>query len=268
MPDSSTPLPLSVAIITLNEADNLPRLLDSLTPLNPTEIVIVDSGSTDKTVAIARAHGACVIETDWAGYGEQKNRALAACVQPWILSLDADEPISEELAKNIRALFSEGKPEKDGYEINRRTWYLGDWLRHTWQPEWRLRLIRKEAACWSDAKVHEQLRVNGSRGRLKGYMYHYSYRDIDDHFQRSIDYARIGAEQLAAHGKRFRWYKLVFAPLVRMLRLLLIRQGWRDGWRGWIIAWSSMFSCFLKYAFLYEIERDQAKKGPTNDRND
>lgn len=248
-----------MAIITKNEAENLPRLLASLEPLNPAEIVVVDSGSTDDTVAITKANGARVIETDWPGHVAQKNRALEACEQPWILSLDADEPISQDLAESIRSLLIESTPEKDGYEISRRTWYLGDWLRHTWYPEWRLRLVRKGQAQWTGYDPHDRLEAKGQIGRLRGDIHHYSYRDIEDHFRRSISYARVGAAALADRGKPFRWHKLAFAPVVRFLRLLIIQQGWRDGWRGWIIAWSSMFSGFLKYAFLYEIERNRQR---------
>ena len=248
-------LPLSVAIITKNEAANMPRLLDSLAPLEPAEIVVVDSGSSDDTVPIAENRGARVIETDWPGHVEQKNRALDACTQPWILSLDADEPISPELAKNLRDLLLGNAASKDGYEISRLTWYLGDWLRHIWYPEWRLRLVRKGKARWTGYNPHDRLEIDGAVGRLAGDIHHYSYTDIEDHFRRSIDYARIGAQALAARGKPFRWHKLVLAPVVRFVRLLIFRQGWRDGWRGWIIAWSSMFSGFLKYAFLYEIQR-------------
>ena len=255
--DTGQALSLSVAIITKNEGDNLPRLLDSLTALNPREVIVVDSGSADDTTEIARARGAQVVVTDWPGHVEQKNRALDACTQPWILSLDADEPISAELAHNLRDLLGNSEPDKDGYEISRLTWYLGDWLRHIWYPEWRLRLVRNGKARWTGHNPHDRLETNGSVGRINGDIHHYSYTDIDDHFRRSIDYARIGAHALAARGKRFRWHKIVLAPLVRLIRLMIVRQGWRDGWRGWIIAWSSMFSCFLKYAFLYEIERSK-----------
>lgn len=250
-------LPLSVAIITKNEAENLPRLLASLEPLGAAEVVIVDSGSTDNTVEIAKTYGARVVETDWPGHVVQKNRALKACTQEWALSLDADEPISPELAENISALFAQGEPTRDGYEICRLTWYLGDWLRHVWYPEWRLRLVKRHTARWLGQDPHDRLEVQGSIGRVDGDVYHYSYKNIEDHFRRSIDYARIGAGVLVAQGKPFRWHKLVLSPLVRFFRLLILRQGWRDGWRGWIIAWSSMFSGFLKYAFLYEMERQQ-----------
>lgn len=259
MAPSEAVLPLSVAIITKNEAHNLPRLLDSLQALNPAEILVLDSGSQDDTVSIATAAGATVIETDWPGHVMQKNRALESCREAWVLSLDADEPVSADLASSLRTLFEGSGPDKDGYEINRLTWYLGDWLRHVWYPEWRLRLVRANRAQWVGHNPHDRLEVNGNTGRLTGDIHHYSYRDIEDHFRRSIDYARISAESLAARGKTFRWHKLVLSPLVRFLRLLILRQGWRDGWRGWIVAWSSMFSGFLKYAFLYEIERRRAQ---------
>ena len=248
-------LPLSVAIITKDEADNLPRLFESLKPLNPAEIVVVDSGSTDSTVQIAKDCGARVIETDWPGHVVQKNRALEACRQPWILSLDADEPISEALAKSLQSLFAAGEPKQDGYEISRCTWYLGAWLRHTWYPEWRLRLVRQGKGQWRGFNPHDRLEVKGRVGRLEGDILHYSYKDVEDHFSRSVAYAKISAHSLYARGKPFRWHKIVIAPAARFIRLLIIKQGWRDGWRGWIIAWSSMFSGFLKYAFLYEIER-------------
>ena len=259
--DPGQALSLSVAIITKDEAGNLPRLFESLQALKPAEVVVVDSGSCDETVDIARRYGARVIETDWPGHVEQKNRALNACTQPWILSLDGDEPISRELAGNLRDLLGSGTPAHDGYEISRLTWYLGDWLRHIWYPEWRLRLVRNGKAQWTGYNPHDRLESVGTVGRLKGDIHHYSYVSVEDHFRRSIDYARIGAEALAARGKPFRWHKIVLAPLVRFFRLMIFRQGWRDGWRGWIIAWSSMFSGFLKYAFLYEIERAKERPG-------
>lgn len=254
-------LPLSVAIITKNEAHNLPRLLDSLRALAPSEIVVFDAGSQDQTVALAEAHGVQIFETDWPGYGVQKNRALRACTQPWVLSLDADEPISDELAENIRTTLSKDDKElPDGYEISRRTWYLGDWLRYTWYPEWRLRLVRRDRAHWTAEKLHERLCVDGRIDRLSGDILHFSYNGVEDHFQRTIEYARIGAETLNRNEKRFRWYKITLSPLWRFLRLIVLKSAWRDGWRGWIIAWSSMLSGFLKYAFLYELERKQNEK--------
>lgn len=259
---TAEPLPLSAAIITLDEESNLDRCLASLGAM-AAEIVVVDSGSTDRTIEIAESYGARVLHRDWPGHVAQKNRALEACSQPWVLALDADEPLSDVLAADIRARFAEGEPSVAGFWVNRRTWYLGDWIWHAWYPEWRLRLVRRDRARWEGQDPHDSLTVDGPTRRLNGDLLHYSYDGIQDHFARTIKYARISAETLAAKGKPFRWYKLVFSPWFRLFQSLVIKQAWRDGWRGWIIAYSSMFAGFLKYAFLFErrvFRRDRARE--------
>jgi glycosyltransferase involved in cell wall biosynthesis len=256
-------LPVSVAIITRNEAANLPRCLESVIAL-AAEIVVFDSGSTDATVAIAERFGARVEVTDWPGFTLQKNRALAACRQPWVLSLDADEALSPELADAIRALFFGGMPPARGYWINRRNRYLGAWLQHAWTPEWRLRLVAREHARWVGGRVHEQLRVDGPTERLSGDLLHESYQRLDEHLQRTLHYARLGAEDLIARGEPFRARKLLLSPWGRLLRILIGQQAWRDGWRGVLIAASSMLAAFAKYAFVLEhaLRRDQDPPPP------
>lgn len=254
MTASDAPLPLSVAIITLDEEVNLGRCLDSLEGL-PAEIVVVDSGSSDRTVAIAEAYGARVLRRDWPGHAEQKNRALESCTQPWVLALDADEPLSAELAADVRARFADGEPDVTGFWINRRTWYLGDWIRHAWYPEWRLRLVRRASARWQGEGLHEHLVVDGPTARLAGDLLHYSYTSLEDHFTRTVAYARASAAGMVAQGRPFRWHKPVFSPWFRLFRSPRLKHAWRDGWRGWIIAYSSMFAGFLKYALLYEHRR-------------
>lgn len=248
---TTSSLPLSVAIITLDEESNLDRCLASLQGM-AAEIIIVDSGSTDRTVEVAESYGAHVLHRDWPGHVAQKNRALEACAQPWVLALDADEPLSEELAADIRARFADGEPSVAGFWVNRRTWYLGAWIWHAWYPEWRLRLVRRERAHWEGQDPHDYLTVDGPTRRLRGDLLHYSYDGVADHFMRTIKYARISAEAIERQGRPFRWYKLLFSPWFRLFQSLVIKQAWRDGWRGWIIAYSSMFAGFLKYAFLFE----------------
>jgi len=251
---NTSKLPLSVAIITLNEEDNLPRCLESVEAL-ASEIVVMDSGSVDATAALAQDYGARVLVRDWPGYTVQKNQAMEACTQPWVLSLDADEALSEELANDLCRLFADGAPSLDGYWVNRRTFYLGNWIWHAWYPEWRLRLVRRDASpCWKGGSIHESLTVEGKTGRLQGDLLHYSYRDLADHFTRTIQYARVGADDLIRQHKPFRWYKLLLSPWARLFRILVLKQGWRDGWRGLVIAVSSMFAAFLKYAFVLEAE--------------
>jgi len=247
-------LPLSVSIITLNEENNLERCLQSVSDL-AAEIIIIDSGSTDQTAAIAARYGAFFEYNEWPGHVAQKNYALRRCTQPWGLSVDADEALDPDLQAAIREQFANGTPPADGYYVNRKTFYLNDWIRHAWYPEWRLRLVRKELACWVGKDPHDHMKTPPKTEQLDGHLLHYSYNDLQDHLMTTIKYARIGAAAAIEKGARFKWYKLLFSPVFRFFRSLVIKQAWRDGWRGWIIAFSSMFSCFAKYAFIYEYER-------------
>lgn len=246
-----SPLPLSVAVITLNEEARLPACLTSVRPL-AAEIVIVDSGSTDGTERVAKAFGAKFQIEPWRGHVAQKNLAWAACSQPWVLGLDADEVVSAELAVSLRAVFAAATPAVDGYWINRRTFYLGRWIRHAWYPEWHLRLARREKARWTGLDPHDRLEVDGPTARLKGDLLHYSYRDLQDHFQRTICYARTSARSLAQQGRRCRWYHLALSPWLALAKRLIVKQGFRDGFRGWIIAYATFFGVLAKYAFLLE----------------
>ena len=245
-------LPLSVAVITLNEEKHLPRCLASVREL-ASEIVVVDSGSTDRTAELAKAAGSVFLSEPWAGHVAQKNKALAACSQPFVLSLDADEEVSPELAEALRQLFAQRLPGPDGFWINRKTFYLGQWIRHSWNPEWRVRLVRKERAQWAGRDPHDKLEVKGHTARLMGDILHYSYADLQDHFGRTLRYARISAETLRRNGKTCRWYHLVFSPWLAFLKKLILKSAWRDGWRGWIISVATFFGVFAKYAFLLEM---------------
>ena len=248
------PLPLSVAIITLNEEENLPRCLESVRDLSA-EIVVIDSGSTDRTGELARKSGAVFAFQKWSGHVAQKNIALRRCTQPWVLSLDADEALSPELADSLRKLFASGEPGRDGFWVNRRTFYLGDWIWHAWYPEWRLRLVRREHAEWRGLDPHDKLEVTGTTARLEGDLLHYPFRDYHQHLHSTITHARTMANSYASEGRRFRWRHLLFSPWVAFLKHLLWKQGWRDGWRGWLISSAKFVNVLAKYAFLLEKER-------------
>ncbi len=244
-------LPLSVAIITLNEAHNLPRCLESIRGF-ATEIVVVDSGSTDRTREVSERFGAVFKVNPWPGYVAQKNVALLLCTQPWILFLDADEAASPELARNIRQLFTGGEPREQGFFCNRLNFYLGQWIRHAWYPEWRLRLVRGKQARWVGLDVHEKLEVDGTTRRLAGDLFHYPFASLQDHFQNTLKYARLAADSFERSGRTCRWYQAVFSPWMAFLKVLVVRNGWRDGWRGWVIAGAKWMNVFAKYAFLLE----------------
>ncbi len=246
------PLPLSVAVVTLNEETNLLRCLESVRGL-AVEIVVVDSGSQDGTERVARSFDAKFLFQPWQGHVAQKNIALANCTQPWVLSLDADEAVSPELAATLHRLFSASEPAADGYEINRRTFYLGEWVNHAWNPEWRLRLARKAVAQWHGHDPHDRLEVSsGTTARLRGDLLHYSYVDLQDHFHRTIRYARLSADALHSTGKPCRWYHLVVSPWAAFFKKMIFKRAWRDGWRGWTISVVTMFGVFAKHAFRLE----------------
>lgn len=248
------PLRLSATVITLNEEASLPRCLASLRGL-VSEIVVVDSGSTDRTREIALAEGARFESLPWAGHVAQKNAALALASQPWALCIDADEEVSPELAASIRAAFAAGQPDSSGFMVNRLTFYLGHWIRHAWYPEWRVRLVQVGRASWSGADPHDRLEVSGTTSRLAGHLFHYSYADLQDHCRRLVAYARIAADERMRSGPPVRWYHLVCSPWLAFFKSVILKQAWRDGWRGWVIAFATLTKVFLKYAFVFESRR-------------
>ena len=253
-PNGGAPLPITAVIITLNEETNLGRCLASLRGL-VSEVVVLDSGSTDRTVAIAGEYGARVVVRAWQGHVAQKNAALRLAAQEWALCVDADEEVSPELAASMRARFANGRPLMDGYQVNRLTCYLGAWIRHAWYPEWRLRLVRVGRASWGGTDPHDRLEAAGAVGRLDGHLLHYSYRDLQDHLQRTIRYARISADAAGRAGRTAHWYHLLLSPWLAFLKSVLLKQGWRDGWRGGVIAFATLVKVFAKYAFLLESQR-------------
>lgn len=253
-------LPLSVNVITFNEEANIGRCLESVCGM-AREIVVVDSGSTDRTREIAESYGARFIHNDWPGMGAQKNLALEHCSQPWVLCLDADEALDETLRGAIVSLLR-GTPRHDGYAVNRLTWFLEDWVRHAWFPEWRVRLARREMARWEGVNPHEWLAVSGKTSRLEGFLAHYPVRDLDHHLTKTVGYGRISGDELAKRRKRIPLHKLIFSPMWRFVRSYLLKSGWRDGWRGLVIAYTSMFSGFLKYAYAMDAIRRRDRDRP------
>lgn len=252
---------LSVSIITLNEEENLRKCLDSVKGIAD-EIIVVDSGSTDKTGEIAEAYGARFIHNDWPGHVIQKQFAMEKCSGDWILSLDADECLTPELADEIKDIINaENEITVNGFFLNRRNYYMGKWIWHAWYPEWRARLVRKGKGRWTGTDPHDSLSIEGPTKKLRsGDFLHYSYRDLRHHLDVTVKYARIGAQSELKKGKTFNPVKLIFSPIVRVLKDVFVKMAWRDGWRGWIILFNSMMSAFLKQAFLFEESVKKEKK--------
>ena len=245
-------LPLSVALITYNEEDIISRTLESVRDI-ASEIVVVDSRSTDRTREIAESYGAKVFVEEWKGYGEQKNSALEKCTQDWILFLDADEIVSEELKESIRKELKD--PRAEGYMINRRTYYLGDFLKHAWQPEWRLRLVRRDANPRWEGNVHETLVVNGRVGKLKGDLLHFPYRDLKHQALKGMEFVYLSAKRKFERGEEVSFVNdVVLRPLWTFVREFFFRKGFLEGRRGFVLSMMASYHTFLKYSFLYEMK--------------
>lgn len=250
---------LSVSIITFNESDNIARTLESVRALAD-EIIVVDSRSVDDTCEKAENFGAKVFVEDWKGHVAQKNSALEKCSCEFALCLDADEPLDSNLRASISDFLE--KPGSDAAIIDRRTFYLGKTLNYAWRPDRKLRLVRLSLKPrWGGLDPHDKLEIDSKKiVTLKGSVIHYSYKDLDHHFRKTIDYARISAGVYHARGKRASWANLVINPIYAFARLYFIDLGFVDGLRGLIAAFSSMTGTFLKYAFLKDLEWRSVKK--------
>jgi glycosyltransferase involved in cell wall biosynthesis len=229
------PKTLSVAIITRNEAANLARTLASVRWA--AETVVVDSGSTDATLEIARNAGARVFEEPWKGFAAQKNSAIAKATSDWVVSLDADEEVSPELALEIRALLA-GEPEFNAYRIPRLNHFLGRPLRHGgYWPDPKLRLFLRGTARFEDRPVHETMQADGPDGMLRGHLIHYCYPTMDDYIEHMNRYSAIGAQALVGSGRAGRsWSWLVWNALLNpgatFLYNYIFRLGFLDGREG------------------------------------
>ncbi len=252
------PLTLSVALITKNEEANLERTLSSVRCAN--EIVIVDSGSTDRTAEIARQFGARFFVEDWKGFGAQKNSAIAKCTGDWVLALDADEEVSEPLAQEIRSLLA-GQPIHDAYFLPRRNFFLGRWIRRGgYYPDPKLRLFRRGSALFEGRAVHETMRSTGSTGRLRGDLLHHAYPTLDAWIEHMNRYSALGAAQAVGRGKTgrsllaFLWNVYV-TPVATFEYNYFLRLGFLDGREGFLLHLYHSVYVSWKYAKAWELAR-------------
>jgi len=243
-------VPVSLVIITYNEEKNIKRCIQSV-PF-ASDIVVLDSGSTDRTVEVARLLGARVRVEPWRGFQKQKNRALALALHDWVISLDADEGLSPEAATEIEALCFENKMERDGYQLPRINYHLGRWIRHSgWHPDYQLRFFNRTQCHWTGAEVHESV-AGENIGRLKGVILHWSYDSLAAQVDTINLYSGLGATQQEKAGKSFSALKMASKPFVKFIEKFLYKSGWRDGMAGFIIAVISSFETFLLFAKLWE----------------
>jgi glycosyltransferase involved in cell wall biosynthesis len=245
---------VSVAVIALDEEERLRACLESVAWAD--EVVVIDSGSGDKTVPIAREFTDRVLFHAWEGYGAQKNFALAQCHGDWILSLDADERVSEPLRAEIDATLAAG-PAEIGFRIPRQNFFQGAWVRHGgWYPDLQLRLFRRGRGTFTGSAVHESVCVDGPVGRLKAPLVHQSYRGVADFVARANRYSELAARELAGTGRGGSLADLLLRPSWRFLSMYVLRAGFLDGWRGFILAVLYAHYVFLRAAKVRELRHD------------
>lgn len=248
---------LSVCIITFNEEANIARTLQSVKGIAD-EIIVVDSGSTDSTVALSQANGAKAFVEPWKGYAPQKNSALAKASCDWILSLDADEEVSAELAASIAGVLkSPTPPPFTGYTINRRNLYFGKWIRRCgYYPDPKLRLIQRGAAEFELRAVHEDMKMTAPKGHLDGDLIHHAYATLESFIDHANRYSSLGAGMVIAEKKvGFSFVNIVLRPLVRFIYSYFFRLGFLDGREGLLVLMNHAAYVSWKYAKAWEMSR-------------
>lgn len=249
---------LSVIVITKNEAANIRACLESVAWAD--EIIVVDSGSTDDTVAICREFGAQVHVHDWPGFGPQKNRALDYATRDWVFSIDADERVTPELHAEIEAAMHSA--QADGYEIPRLSSFCGRYIRHSgWQPDYVLRLFRRDAGRFSDDLVHERVIVQGNTGRLKHSLLHESFRDLEQVLAKMNHYSSASAKMMQQRARGASLTQAVLHGLWAFIRAYFLRAGFLDGREGFMLAVATAEGSYYRYAKRLLMGRDSDSRG-------
>jgi glycosyltransferase involved in cell wall biosynthesis len=242
---------IAVVVVTRNEEERLRACLESVVAWTD-EIVVVDAESDDKTVSIAREFTDRVVVRPWPGYAVQKNAAADMATAPWVLSLDADERVSPELAAEIAQILGADGPA-DAYAVPRRNIFWGRWVRHGGlYPDWQVRLFRRGRGRFVARAVHESLTVDGRVERLHGHLEHRSYRDVGDFLARADRYATLAASEAVSEGRRARVSDLILRPLGRFIGMYIVRGGFLDGWRGFLLASLYAYYVLIRSAKIWE----------------
>lgn len=248
---------ISACIIVFNEEHNIRDVCETVSWAD--ELVIVDSRSTDRTVEIAREYTDKIFDREFRGYKDKHEYADSLATGDWIFWIDADERVTDELRNEIAKLRERSDQElPDGFSIARRTKYLGKWIKHSgWYPDHQMRLYRRSSSYWDGRAPHQTARVDGPVETLKGELLHYTKQNLAEHHRVTESYASLAAEHLFQDGKRAGGLRIFGSAVAAFLRTYIVKQGFRDGVQGLMIAFFTSYGVFLKYARLWEIEREQ-----------
>ena len=246
-------LPISCVIIVKNEENHIVECLRSASFAE--EILVMDSGSTDRTCELAAAEGARVVHQEWLGFGPQKAKVTGQAQFDWVLNIDADERISEELAAEIISRWPTLDP-RAGYLIPRKSFYLGRWIFHGgWYPDYQLRLYHRKHSQWDSAPIHEKVK-SPFKEKLIYPLEHYVFKDLHHQIETNNRYSTLQAQELHRRGIRFRYLYLFFKPWTKFFECYVWKRGFLDGLPGLIIAVGAAYSVFLKWTKLWEIQRE------------
>ncbi|MEK6647325.1 MAG: glycosyltransferase family 9 protein [Candidatus Firestonebacteria bacterium] len=249
------PNKISAVIITKNEEENILGCLKTISFAD--EIIVVDSESTDNTVEICKKFGCKVYEQEWLGYSKQKNLGITKSSGKWILSVDADERITDELRNEI--IDATNTSEYNGFYLPRRSFFLGRWIKYSGlYPDYNLRLFKKDCGQFNEKLVHESVKVTGNIGKLKNPISHYIYKDITEYIEKFNKYTSLAAEEIK--NKKFRWYHVIFNPKITFYKKYIFKKGFLDGISGLVICVISAFYTFVKYAKLWEKQEFSQKR--------
>ncbi|MBI3004372.1 MAG: glycosyltransferase family 2 protein [Ignavibacteriales bacterium] len=243
---------LSVIVIVRNEENNIPECLEAVRWAD--EIVVVDTGSTDNTIALAKTFTTKVFFQQWEGFGAARNFALNQCTKDWVLSVDADERVTPELKEEIRLILQKSEDSLAGYAVPIKACFLGKWIMHCgWYPAYKIRLFRRQGSRYlSESKLHEGIQLQGNVQRLNNDLLHYTDPNLFHYFEKLNHYTSLAADQLVHEKLAFRISQLLGRPLWTFFKMYFIQAGFRDGIQGLILCVLSSCYVFTKYAKLWE----------------
>jgi glycosyltransferase involved in cell wall biosynthesis len=243
---------ISATIITKNEGKNIERCLKSLEWVD--EIIVVDSGSTDKTLEICRKYNCNIIETDWLGFGRTKKLAVDSVTNNWIISIDSDEEITIELKNTIKKILED--PKYNGYKINRKSFYLGKMINHCgWNSDYPLRLFNRKYGNFNEKEIHESINVEGKMEKIESTLLHYTYPTISSHIKKLNRYSDIQARELKNNEKTYSLFIVPFLGLNKFIKMYFLKLGFLDGKEGFVLCSISAYGIYLKYLKLWELNR-------------